>query len=150
MITLNDIQKKLADTGLKSTPQRLIIYDTLFGMDNHPTPEMVYELVKEKNPGISLGTVYKTLETFVSVGLAEKVMTGEGFLRFDAKTENHNHIYLTDSKEIIDFEDEGLNNLLKEYFSKNSIKNLNIKDIRIQVMGEKIDKYEPVVKLPSC
>ena len=144
MITLNDIQKKLSGTGLKSTPQRLIIYDTLYGMDNHPTPEMVYEIVKEKNPGISLGTVYKTLETFVSVGLAEKVMTGEGYLRFDARTENHNHIYLTDTNEILDFEDDSLNKLLTEYFKRKSINNLSIKDIRIQVMGEKIDKSLPI------
>jgi Fur family transcriptional regulator, peroxide stress response regulator len=69
------LKAKLLEFNLKATQQRIVIYEALLRIKNHPAAETIYEEIKLNNPSISLGTVYKTLDTFVSVGLAVKVMS---------------------------------------------------------------------------
>ena len=45
--------------GLAVTHQRQVIFETLTAMHGHPSPEAVYDLVKDQIPSISLATVYK-------------------------------------------------------------------------------------------
>jgi len=129
----------LSDCGLKATPQRIIIYAALLSSQQHPTAEKIKELIQMDQPGISLGTVYKTLDTFVQAGLANRVFSDAGTLRYDACTENHHHIYCTNTKEIVDFEDPELQQLLNNYFKSKQLHNLKIQDIRLQIHAEKID-----------
>ena len=74
--------------------------------------------VKAGNPSLSLATVYSTLETFTGKGLVNKVPVKDGVMRYDAHTDAHHHIYCTNTKEIIDFEDDELNELIKEFLKK--------------------------------
>lgn len=138
------IRNKIVGAGLKATQQRIVVYDALVSLMNHPSAENIYEKVKPANPSISLGTVYKTLDTFVSVGLAHKVATDEGHMRYDPNVDYHNHIYCTNTKEIIDYDSEDLNRVISEFFSKQNIQNLNIKDIRLQINGEKINPEKDI------
>lgn len=138
------IKEKIVAAGLKSTQQRIVIYHALTTMQTHPSAEHIYEKVQFENPSISLGTVYKTLDTFVSAGLVNKVMTDEGNMRYDANLDYHSHIYCTNTKEIIDYHNEDLDELLKNFFSKRQVKNIQIKDIRLQINAEKIDPDEDV------
>jgi Fur family transcriptional regulator, peroxide stress response regulator len=133
------LKAKLGEFSLKATQQRIVIYEALLRLENHPAAEAIYEAIKPNNPSVSLGTVYKTLDTFVTVGLAVKVMSEEGFMRYDANMGYHNHIYCTNTKELLDYEDEELNTLIEEFFKKKNIQNLKIKDVRLQINGEKID-----------
>ena len=43
-------------------------------------------------PGISLATVYKSLETLVGCGLANKLTYGDGSARYDGRTDPHHHL----------------------------------------------------------
>jgi Fur family peroxide stress response transcriptional regulator len=138
------LKSKLVEFKLKATQQRIVIYEALLSIKNHPAAETIYEEIKINNPSISLATVYKTLDTFVSVGLAVKVMSEEGFMRYDANMGYHNHIYCTNTKEILDYDDEELNILIEEFFKKKNIQNLKIKDIRLQINGEKLDLEKEV------
>ena len=47
--------------------------------------------VRTEVPGISLATVYKSLETLVSCGLAKKLSPPDGSARFCGRTEPHHH-----------------------------------------------------------
>lgn len=131
------LREKISKAGLKATQQRIVIYDALTGLMNHPSAENIYESVKPANPSISLGTIYKALDSFVAVGLATKVSTDEGHMRYDPNVSNHNHIYCTNTKEIIDYNSKELNDIVTGFFKKKNIKNLVIKDIRLQINGEK-------------
>src|SRR5687767_8028454 len=97
----HDLKKRLGSFGLKPTQQRIVTYEALFKLNNHPTAEQIYDFVKPNNPSISLATIYKTLDTFVGSKLICKVMTDDGFMRYDAHTESHSHIYCTNTQEII-------------------------------------------------
>ena len=134
---LDSITKALTEKGLKVTHQRIVVYQLLMNSSSHPTAEQIFGEIKLKYPSISLATVYKTLETFVENKLINKVSSPQGPMRYDARTDNHNHIYISNTDEILDFEDEELNRLLREYLNKKQFKNLNITDIKLQIRGEK-------------
>jgi len=141
-LTLKDLQyikQKLAYHGLKVTHQRLVIYQVLQETDTHPAAEGIYEKIKKRNPSISLGTVYKTLEVFVKKGLIKKINTSEGNMRYDARIDNHNHIYCTNTKEIIDFKDLELDMLVRAFLKRKKIGNFTLKEFRLHISGEKID-----------
>ncbi len=129
---------------MKATPQRIITYDTLMNEHSHPTAETIYERIKIAHPTISLATVYKTLDTFVEYQLADKVSTVEGTYRYDGKTEDHHHIVIEETNEIIDFDDEHIKALLKAHLAKKNIENLEITNISIQIRGRKIDASKAI------
>ncbi len=130
----------MSSHGLKVTSQRLAIYQTLLKSEEHPSAEKIFEKISQEHPSISLATVYKTLETLVEAGLAKKVKTANDLLRFDAKTGNHNHLYCSNTDQIIDFDDPELQTMLEQYFLKKKFSNFKITDFQIQVNGEILDK----------
>ena len=137
--SLQSIKEILTEHDLKVTHQRMVIYQTVLERKEHPTAENIFEKLKKTHPSISLGTVYKTLETFVEKGLVNRVNTSEGNMRYDGITDDHNHIYCTNTKEIIDFKDQELSDLVNEFFEKKKISNFNLKNIRLHITGEKLD-----------
>jgi Fur family transcriptional regulator, peroxide stress response regulator len=133
----------LGEFKLKATHQRIVIYEALLKL-NHPSAESIFEMIRINSPSISLGTIYKTLDTMVTSGLATKVSSEDGNMRYDAKMGSHNHIYCFNTKEIMDYEDKDLDKLIEEFFKKKNVQNLHIKDIRLQINGEKIDLSKEV------
>lgn len=109
-----------------------------FNYLSHPTAEEIYAHVYQNLPGISLGTVYKTLDTLVQNKLISKLQSETGSFRYDSNTCSHNHIYCTNTNEIIDFEDPELQALLKKYFATKEFSNIKIQDIRLQIFAEKV------------
>ena len=53
--------------------QREEILNVVKEMRNHPTAEEIYEISKETIPNISLGTVYRNLNTLVNEKLIRKI-----------------------------------------------------------------------------
>ena len=62
-------------------------------------------------PGLSLGTVYKTLDALEQAGLARKVSVTGQAARFDARTEPHHHLICSRCHTIIDLFDAALDNV---------------------------------------
>lgn len=143
-ISYLNIKDKISESGLKVTHQRIVILDAVLKMSNHPTVEQIFDSIKDANPSISLGTVYKTAETFVDKGLLSKVSTHGGQMRYDPKLDNHGHIYCANTSEIIDYYDEELNEMILNFFKKKRVNNLKIKNITLQINGDKIDPGKDV------
>lgn len=136
---LTDIKNKLIAADLKATHQRLVIYEALLAEMSHPTVELLYDKIKRKNPSLSLGTVHKTLDTLVTAGLVKRVSSTDKIKRFDANLEKHNHIYLENTQEIMDYHDEDLQELVINYLAKKEFKNIKIKEVQLQINAEKVD-----------
>lgn len=136
--TFAQLKLNLSSHGVKATSQRLVIYQALLNTFSHPTAEEIFDSIKIQNPSISLGTVYKTLDTLVEAGLAKKVQTVNDVFRFDGKVHNHSHLYCTKTNKIIDFEDEELHDLIENYFLKKKLNNFKIQDFQVQITGELI------------
>jgi Fur family peroxide stress response transcriptional regulator len=130
------IRDKIANSGLKVTPQRISVYEAIISMEDHPTAEMIRKEVAKKIPSISLGTVYKTLEAFVEKGLIKKIRTEEDVMRYDPVLEKHHHLYCQKSNTIADYYDEQLNRIIRDYFKNKDISNFKIEDVKIHIIGE--------------
>ena len=125
----------LKSSNLKVTPQRIAVLEALNSLKDHPTADKIKEYVVQNHPNIAIGTIYKTLETFVEKGLVKKVKTEKDVMRYDAILEKHHHLYCEDTEHIEDFFDDELNAMLEKYFKKKKIPNFKIKDIKLQIIG---------------
>jgi Fe2+ or Zn2+ uptake regulation protein len=86
------LRKALEATGHRFTGQRAAVYRFLSRTTSHPNADEVFQEVRSRVPGISLATVYKSLETLVGCGLAIKLSYSDGSARYDARTEPHHHV----------------------------------------------------------
>ena len=132
---IKEIATKLSEKGLRVTPQRIAIFGAIIKLDNHPTAENIIEYIKKNHPNISVGTVYKVLDSFVENSLLKKVKTESGIMRYDPLLANHHHLYCQETDRIEDFEDQKLDELINQYFDKKGIKNFKIQDIKLQITG---------------
>jgi len=138
-MTASEAKGVLEKAELKVTQQRIAVLLALQNREDHPTAETVYSVLQETNPGITLATVYKILDTLSTSGIINKVMTQEGIKRYDPIVENHGHIYCSNTNEIIDFYDEELNSLIHSFIAKKKLHNLRIKNVSLQICGDKVD-----------
>ncbi len=129
------LEIELKNSNLKVTPQRIAVLEALANLKDHPTADKIKEYVVRNHPNIAVGTIYKTLETFVEKGLVKKVKTEQDFMRYDAILDKHHHLYCEDTERIEDFFDENLNAILEDYFKKKKIPNFKVKDIKLQIIG---------------
>ena len=134
-ISISQIKERLVEKGLKVTPQRIAILEAIYILNNHPTAEMIMDYIKDTHPGISSATIYKVLDALVENQLIKRVKTEKGIKRYDGITENHHHLYCSDSEEIEDYMNENLDQLLADYFKKNGIEYFEIRDIKLQING---------------
>ena len=130
------LREQLKQKGLKVTPQRVAIYEAVVKLKNHPTAENIIAYIKKKHPNISVGTVYKVLDSLVENQLIKKVKNEKDFMRYDAIMHQHHHLYCTESDRIEDFEDPDLDQLIRKYFEQKKIKGFTVKDITLQITGE--------------
>lgn len=91
-VTPQELRHALEAGGHRFTIQRAAVYDVLAGTTAHPTADDVFTSVRDQVPDISLATVYKALEAFVSCGVARKLALGSGPARYDGRTDEHEHI----------------------------------------------------------
>ena len=92
----------LARHGLRCTRQREAIYEALASTQSHPTAEELHEMVQVQLPGVSLATVYNTLEAFTRAGLCRKIPVTSGSIRYDAEVEPHLHVVNSETGAIHD------------------------------------------------
>jgi Fur family peroxide stress response transcriptional regulator len=130
-----EIAGKLSEKGLRVTPQRIAILGAIIKLNNHPTAENIIEYIKKNYPNISVGTVYKVLDSFVENDLLKKVKTEGGIMRYDPLQSTHHHLYCEESDRIEDYEDENLDQLITDYFNRKGIKNFNIQNIQLHITG---------------
>lgn len=130
------IREQLKQNGLKVTPQRVAIYEAVVKLKNHPTAEKIIDYIKKNHPNISVGTVYKVLDSLVENQLLKKVKNEKDVMRYDAIMQQHHHLYCTETERIEDFEDSDLDKLITEYFKQKKIKGFKVKDITLQITGE--------------
>ncbi|MBW8002262.1 MAG: transcriptional repressor [Planctomycetes bacterium] len=110
-IKIDDFKAKCREKGLKITPQRLAVYQTLLKSKMHPSAEMLFREVRKEVPNISLDTVNRTLLTLADIGDAF-ILEGSGDVkRFDADLKNHQHFKCVKCKKIIDFHHKPFDNI---------------------------------------
>ncbi|MBI5767622.1 MAG: transcriptional repressor [Verrucomicrobia bacterium] len=87
------LAQKLADSGLRATPQREVVYNVLLKKRDHPTADEVFARVKSELPSISLATVYNCLDTLVACDLVRSVNFERGPTRYCPNLRPHAHFH---------------------------------------------------------
>jgi len=87
---------------LKYSRQRESIKTCLMNRHDHPTADALYMSIRETDPNISLGTVYRNLNLLVELGEIRKLSCGSGPDRFDADTHPHYHFICRECGEVQD------------------------------------------------
>jgi Fur family iron response transcriptional regulator len=100
---------RLRAVGLRPTRQRLALARLLFEKgDRHVTADELHAEAVEAGVGVSLATVYNTLNQFTEAGLLREVAVEAGRAYFDTNTSNHHHFYFEDRGKLVDIPAEGL------------------------------------------
>jgi Fur family ferric uptake transcriptional regulator len=80
--------------GLKLTPQRLRIAETVFDTHAHFTADALYELVKKREPLVGKVTVYRTLEHLVDSGMVDELAIAKGVSTYEHTAGHAHHDHL--------------------------------------------------------
>jgi Fur family transcriptional regulator, peroxide stress response regulator len=93
--------------------QRDIILRIVRDTDSHPTAEWIYERARRKIPNLSLGTVYRNLNLLVEEHAIQRVMTGDGVVRYDRRLGDHAHFVCTETGRVMDVEAPAMGELIE-------------------------------------
>jgi len=77
------------------TVQRKAILDVVQQSYDHPTAGDIIERLRESGYNFAYGTVYNSLRYLTDMGLIKELKLGESVSRYDARTEEHQHIVCT-------------------------------------------------------
>lgn len=113
--TMDDqLARELRARGLRVTSQRIVIHRALCSQTQHMTAEQVLEKVSNVLPGISLPTVYATLELLEDLGFVRRFGTGSGAVLFDSRVEPHGHTVCRRCGATADLDDSALSEEVAE------------------------------------
>lgn len=87
---------------MKYSHQRVLIKEILKNRSDHPTADMVYDTAREREPQISLGTVYRNLKTLAESGEIDTLETVDKKLHYDGNVNKHGHFICTECGAIYD------------------------------------------------
>jgi Fur family transcriptional regulator, ferric uptake regulator len=107
----------LQQRGLRATSQRRAIIEVIEEHDEHLTAEQVYEIAKNRNPRVSLATVYRTLAVLKEAGLVEqRYLTAEhDRSHFElAGAPTHFHFHCLHCGKIVEFESAAILKVLAQ------------------------------------
>jgi Fur family iron response transcriptional regulator len=131
-----DFIKKLRNSGLRPTKQRIKICKVLFDTEKtfHFTINDLVKIIREKlSQKISLATVYNTVHAFKKKGYLKEISINSDKNYFDTNTSIHHHFYDEDTNELIDCD-------------VNAIDSVNVKN---NITGKKINSVEVLIKVAS-
>ena len=130
------ITKRLEASNLRKTGQRRTIAQVLDAAHDHPDVDELFNRAAQRDAGISLATVYRTVKLFEEHGILEKVEFGDGRARYEAADrEHHDHLIDLDTGEVIEFVDPEIEALQEKIAQRLGYR---LKGHRMELFGEKI------------
>lgn len=106
---------------VKYSKQRELIYQAVRENLVHPTADFIYNKLKEENPGLSLGTVYRNLNQLAEDGKIRKLKMAGGPDRFDGTLHPHYHMVCRSCGELVDIQCEALEGLTQKAAEESGI-----------------------------
>ena len=126
--------KKLRNSGLRPTKQRIKICEVLFNREKtfHFSINDLSKIVNTKiSQKISLATIYNTVYAFKKKGYLKQIPLNANQAYFDTNISDHHHFYDVNSKKLIDLDNSDVGPI----------------NIYRKIYGKKIKSVEVLVKL---
>lgn len=92
---------------MRYSKQRELVMQTVQQLCDHPTAEEIYDKAAQECPNLSLGTVYRNLNSLVEAGRVRRVSIPGKADRFDHTLPWHSHLYCTVCGGVTDAEVDG-------------------------------------------
>ena len=80
--------------GLKLTRQRETILKAFLKIEEHPSTEELYKVIKRKDSNIGHATVFRTLKLLTEAGIAREIDLGDKRVRFEHGHGHRHHDHL--------------------------------------------------------
>lgn len=98
-------RKALNRQGLRITNQRALILEIIRHGHRHLDADEVYRRARDKQPRLSLSTVYRTLQMFKKLGLVEELHYDDTHHHYEVKpSAEHHHLVCLSCGKIVEFE----------------------------------------------
>ena len=133
-----DIEALCAERGLRITDQRRVIAQVLSESDDHPDVEKLHERAVQRDPRISIATVYRTVRLFEEAGILDRHDFGDGRARYEAAPEaHHDHLIDVETGRVIEFVDPELEALQRQIAEKLGFR---LVDHRMELYGVRLER----------
>jgi Fur family peroxide stress response transcriptional regulator len=96
--------REFAGQSFRPTAQRALVHEVVTSADKHLTAAEIFERVRQRDPRVGYGTVYRSLHLLVEHGLIQELTFADQSSRYDGRTERHDHVHCTDCGVILDVE----------------------------------------------
>ena len=88
--------------AIRNTRQRQAVLNVVRRAHNHPDAAWIFDQVRAELPQISLGTVYRALDTLVAQGELLRLTGTPGATRYDVPHPQHHHFVCDRCGDILD------------------------------------------------
>jgi Fe2+ or Zn2+ uptake regulation protein len=103
----------------RGSKQRDTILRVITNSKDHPRADWVYDQVRREIPSISMGTVYRNLNSLAESGDIRQLEIAGSTSRFDGNTDNHYHFRCEQCSRIFDL-DEPVDQSVCQRVAKNT------------------------------
>lgn len=120
-------------SGVRVTNQRALIMEIIRQGEGHLDADEIYRRAREKEPRLSLSTVYRTLHMFKKLGLVEELHFDETHHHYEVSpSTEHHHLLCLGCGRVIEFDHP-----LTRYIEMNvaEAKDFEIVDAEISLTG---------------
>jgi len=93
-----------SDLRFRQTAQRTIVLDVVKESDEHLTAGEVFERVRQRDPRVAYGTVYRSLHLLARHGLIQELTFADQASRYDGRTDRHDHVHCLQCGLLVDVE----------------------------------------------
>ncbi len=101
--------------GKRVTPQRKLLLEVIRQGEGHLDADDVYRLARERDPRISLSTVYRNLNLLAELGVISVLHLDEEHHHYEARdASDHYHLICSECGAVIEFESALVENLMAE------------------------------------
>ena len=119
--------------GKRTTTQRKLLLELIEQAGGHLDADELYRRAREREPAISLSTVYRNLKLFKELDLIDERHFAEEHHHFEAKAiGEHHHLVCLGCGEVIEFESP-LMKRMKRQLSRQ--KGFVVTDVEVRMMG---------------
>lgn len=131
----------LSQHGLKFTVQRKLILTEFLRAGGHVSAEELFRMVKKKDSGLGLASVYRTLGSLVQAGLAveRRFLDRNSVYEIHKPGEHHDHLICLSCRRIFEFENAKIEALQEEV----------AKSLGFRLTDHKLELYG-ICQRPGC
>src|SRR5579884_506921 len=124
---VNASNELLRKRGYRLTPQRFMIMSVIQEAQEHLSVEQIAERVQQRNPYVSLSTIYRTLELLRELGLVrENHLPGQQPRYEIAEGKAHHHLVCRRCRSMLHLDDTLLGNLNEQLQDQYHFHNLTL------------------------